>query len=291
VASRLGGEGVRLQKVARGEQVSSFVAEENEPEFRQSQQLEYPVTLLDSLSFIVASLLESVSKSLHQRSLGTNQLQIDLSLDPTGVHTRTIKLPNPTLDNKFLLRLIQLDLQSHPPSAPVLSIALSAEPVRLKHVQGNLFASEAPEPDRMQLTLARLVRLVGESEVGSPELLDTKHPNEYFRVVPFAPLPSHVSDRSAKQRGHYISVRVYIPPKQVMIGLRSGVPVQVKLEGKCGEVIHSSGPWLTTGEWWNSEWHRKEWDVKVRFTSGNQEDYRIYFDLTKNAWFLDGIYD
>ncbi|HVO64424.1 MAG TPA: DNA polymerase Y family protein [Terriglobales bacterium] len=100
--------------------------------------------------------------------------------------TRTLCLPIPMLDAKIFLKLLQLDLQAHPPGAPITKIWLSAEPARVRAGQGGLFVPPSPEPQKLELTMARISGIVGEGNVGSVELLDTHHP-EGFRMRHFTP--------------------------------------------------------------------------------------------------------
>ena len=100
--------------------------------------------------------------------------------------TRTLRLPVPMLDAKTFLKLLQLDLKAHPPGAPIRKIHLSAEPARPRAAQGGLFQPPAPEPEKLELTLARIAGLVGAGKVGAAELLDTHHP-EAFRMQRFVP--------------------------------------------------------------------------------------------------------
>jgi len=51
-------------------------------------------------------------------------------------------------------------------------------------LQNGLFIPLAPEPEKLELMLARLARLVGPDNLGSPELLDTHRPDA-FRVKRF----------------------------------------------------------------------------------------------------------
>src|SRR5205814_7342929 len=102
-------------------------------------------------------------------------------------HERVLKLPVPMRNAKTFLKLLQLDLQQHPPGAPVKRVTLVAEPVRPKITQGGLFAAAAPEPERLELTLARLRSLVADAtgtRVGSPQLLGTHRPDA-FRLAHF----------------------------------------------------------------------------------------------------------
>ena len=99
---------------------------------------------------------------------------------------RTLRLPVPMLDAKVFLKLLQLDLKAHPPGAPIMKIHLSAEPARPRNSQNGLFLPASPEPEKLELTLARISGIVGEDKVGSLELLDTYRP-EVFRMQHFAP--------------------------------------------------------------------------------------------------------
>ena len=57
-----------------------------------------------------------------------------------------------------------------------------------------------------------------------------------------------------------------------------------------GEVIHASGPWRTSGEWWSeasTAWNRDEWDVAL--SDGGM--YRVFRDRDGDRWFIDAIVD
>ena len=88
------------------------------------------------------------------------------------------------LDTKVFLKLLQLDLNAHPPGAPIVKIHLAAEPARPRSAQGGLFLPPSPEPEKLELTLARIAGMVGEHRVGAVELLDTHHPDG-FRMQHF----------------------------------------------------------------------------------------------------------
>src|SRR5262249_33102964 len=94
---------------------------------------------------------------------------------------RKLSLPLPLLDSRIFLKLLQLDLNAHPPGAPIMKVHLSAEPARPRLAQGGLFLPPAPEPEKLELTLARIAGIVGQQRVGAVELLDTHHP-EGFRM-------------------------------------------------------------------------------------------------------------
>src|SRR6202521_4785974 len=108
--------------------------------------------------------------------------------EPQLIFEEVIELENQLflLEPLTFLKLLQIDLKAHPPGAPIVKIHLAAEPVRPRAAQNGLFLSPAPEPEKLELTLARIAGIVGEDKVGSLELLDTHRP-EGFRMQRFAP--------------------------------------------------------------------------------------------------------
>ncbi len=302
LSQRLGPAGLVLQKLARGQQVNPFVPDQERLEFRENTELEYSVDLLDSLSFVLAALLERICAKLEEYILATNEIDYEFALDPPRVageslpqdqlvYKRTLKLSNATTDRKRLLRHIQLDLQSHPPAAPIRAVSLRAHAVRPRHTQLGLFAPQSPDPDKLELITARLANLVGEEQVGSFDLLDTHRPRA-FVMAKFE--PDKASDQIPPSRGWSakVALRLFEPAKRATIRLRSDAPMQVTFDGKRGEVIEHSSPWLTSGEWWNElAYSRKEWDVEVQFNDGTRGKFLIFVDLLTNQFFVDGSYD
>ena len=82
------------------------------------------------------------------------------------------------VDSKVFLKLLQLDLNAHPPGAPIMKIHLAAEPARPVPRKVACFPP-SPEPEKLELTLARIAGMVGENKVGALELLDTHHPDGF----------------------------------------------------------------------------------------------------------------
>ena len=181
IAERLGAEGMRLRELARGEGSASCWLCTRRCISRTKFELDYPVELLEPLAFLLARLINGLATRLATRGLATDELRLRLKLEPAGVHERTVRLPVPSLDTKAFLKLLQLDLEAHPPEAPVVHLWLGVNPVKPRAAQTGLFVPVTPEPVKLELTLARIEALVGEGRVGTPELLDTHRPDA-FRV-------------------------------------------------------------------------------------------------------------
>jgi protein ImuB len=69
-------------------------------------------------------------------------------------------------------------------------------------------------------------------------------------------------------------------------------PVWIGFSRRKGRVLHASGPWRSSGDWWDAagEWKRDEWDVHITL-DGCAALYRVFRDLTTRGWFVDGVYD
>ena len=79
----------------------------------------------------------------------------------------------------MLLKLLRLRLQAEPPQTAVLKIFIAAEPAKPRFAQGGLFLPSSPDPEKLELTIARLENLVGNGNVGAPELADTHRPDAF----------------------------------------------------------------------------------------------------------------
>jgi len=313
---RLGQKGLRLQQLARGAASRTLVPMEAPAVFEEAVELEYPVVLLEPLAFLLNRLLEQICTRLASRALNTQELRLTLELENFSSFNerstinqqfcRTLSLPLPMLDAKLFLKLLQLDLSAHPPGAPILKIHLAAEPARRRSTQGGLFLPPSPEPEKLELTMARIAGLVGESRVGSLELLDT-HRAEGFRMKRF--VPGSDRDRSdrdgavpetsrkktaAEEKPAVAALRVFRPPLCATVTLENGEPARLVCQKKKevqGSVLWKAGPWRSSGDWWEREaWARDEWDIALQTTDGVAL-YRLVHDLLSGGWFVEGTYD
>jgi protein ImuB len=199
VSERLGPEGVRLQKLARGESERPLLLSKPAPGFEKSIELDDPIELLEPLSFILARLLNQLCANLQAHGLAVDELKLRLKLEDKTEHERAIRLPFPMRDSRVFLKLLLLDIESHPPQLAIVAVSITCEPAKPRSIQNGLFQPLAPEPEKLELTLARLTRLVGESNVGSPELVDTHRPGA-FRIKRFI-VKREINRRGRRGRG------------------------------------------------------------------------------------------
>ena len=277
VSERLGQEGVKLQQLTAGRTDRHLKLIQPAPVFENSLELEYPIAELEPLSFILARLLNQLCASLNVYSLATNELRLSLKLGNGTTHERKLNLPYPMRDHKVFLKLLLLDAEMHPPQAAVNAVAIAFEPVKPRVLQNGLFIPLAPEPQKLELTLMRLAKLVGQDKVGSPALVDTHRPDT-FRVKRFA-LKARIDGRKRRNEIRnsqsairdskcLMGFRVFRPPLRAMVQAEHGYPTQISAWGPSrsvyGRVVKAAGPWRTTGDWWRTNaWARDEWDVAV----------------------------
>ena len=323
LGERLGQQGIRLRKLARGTASRDLRLFESAPVFEEDIELEYPIILLEPLAFLLNRLLEQVCARLAARALAAQELRLNLELveksedcDPTqtSTFTRTLRLPVPMLDAKVFLKLLQIDLQAHPPGAPILKIHIAAEPARPRSTQSGLFLPVFPEPEKLELTLARIAGIVGEGRVGAAELLDT-HREGAFQMQPFAPTqlearksskkknsmsvkeddnPTGAEENAREKMSAVIALRLFRPPLRAIVNVREGKPVRLKcLHHKeiTGEIVWTAGPWRSSGDWSEQEgWSREEWDIAIP-AENEVILYRLVEDKLSRNWWLEGTYD
>ena len=350
LSERLGQQGLCLQRLARGAAARTLVPVEAPLVFEEAVELEHPVLLLEPLAFLLNRLLEQLCARLGSRALATQELRLCLHLDcfagmdeestNNGIPSeseassnqsqssstsrrvissrqtqfnRTLRLPLPMLDAKLFLKLLQLDLNAHPPGAPIVKIHLAAEPARPRTAQGGLFLPPSPEPEKLELTLARIAAMVGKDRVGALEMLDTHHP-EGFRIQRFV---SELAKESQRRRPYQAAteklsaekqiekptnvekpavtaLRRFRPPLRAAVSLDNGQPMRVvcvKAKEVNGSILWKAGPWRSSGDWWeHAAWSRDEWDIALQ-NANTIALYRLVHDLLGGGWFVEGTYD
>jgi protein ImuB len=215
-----------------------------------------------------------------------------------GVFERELQLPVPIRDAKMLLKLARLRLQANPPDAPIVKIGITAEAARPRVTQNGLFLPSFPDAEKLELTIARIANVVGETNVGVAERMDT-YRSGAFQVKKFVVAEEQDDCRLSKmeeQKQTSMSCRVFRPALVATVELEEGRPVRAFFAGMRGEVTVAAGPWKTSGEWWREDaWQQEEWDLELEFRAGRRQSerglYRVYYDAKCNGWFVRGVYD
>jgi protein ImuB len=288
LVTRLGAEVRTDRDLARG--VAAHTFQPVEPAFSLVEFFEFdaPVEQMESLLFIGARMIDCLVARAAGHALSLASLDLLMKLEGGRTHVGTIRPALPSIDRRFLLKLLQLEIGAHPPPAAVVSLALTAVAGQSSNVQLGLFAPQTPEPSRLDVTLARLKAIVGDDHVGSPVLDDTHRAGSFhmkgFSVDAKASAPMVV-------RAH-MALRRIRPPVPVRVAMRAMKPAAFRDEESRFEISAAYGPWRTSGCWWSTDgWDAEEWDVLAAKSTGEHVACLLAHDRTRNEWRLEAFYD
>src|SRR5262245_17901735 len=316
----VGQEGVRLHAIASGKGHRALILAEPTHTFEELLELDDAVEELQPLSFLLGRLLDQLCARVAARALSVRTILLRFELQPAfeeafdtarenirvkqraGVFQCSLSLPRPTQDAKLLLKLLRLRLQDKPPDAPIQKIWMRAVTDRPRAVQGGLFLPTGPDPDNLELTLARIASVVGEANIGSAEVLDSHRPDA-FRMRKFCSSPADslkpsaaIDDKPQTESPQAkFGFRYYRPQLPAYVALDQGRPIKVSWKGNTGKVLHASGPWRLSGGWWEENaWQEDAWEVELSFAGKNTASSAVYcivFDAQQKKWFMRGSYD
>jgi protein ImuB len=326
----VGQEGIRLQAIASGKGMRPLLLAEPAQHFAEWLELDEAVDDLEALSFLLGRLLDQLSARLSARALSIAAVQVNFELQPTFDHAfdtsremlrvkpipRTfscnLELPVPTRDSKLLLKLLRLRLQSRPPDAPIQKIHMAAQSSLARVTQGSLFVPTAPDPDKLELTIAQIASVVGEGNVGSPQLLDSHRPDAFhMQKFSIATADLHASRGASKRftknnlqnssnrhsatETPAIALHVFRPPMPARVRLQGNKPAFASFQGGSGKVLHASGPWRSSGQWWEDQpWREDAWDLEIIFSGESPAKHGVYrfcYDRLQEKWLVRGVYD
>ena len=326
LSERLGQDGVRWQRLARGEDAGPLVPDLPEKRYEASLDLEWPVEGLEPLSFVFARLFETLCAELVRDDRAAAVLHVAFTLTTREIETRTLQLPAPMRDPRVLRTLVLLTLEGHPVAAGIDRIEVVADPAPGRIVQGLLLGRALPVPEQLAPLLARLGALMGEARVGAAAPVDSHRPGA-FQMTSFRGWGPGTRDQNVtrdeltenRTPGIVLApgprplapavptvLRRFRIPVPARVQVEDGAPAHVATDRAGfanGRVVRAAGPWRTSGEWWQLSdarlqvrpgggpvqvgWNRDEWDVAL----GDGGIYRLYRDRHRNRWFVDGIVD
>jgi len=307
LAERLGGEGPRLQRLARGEDATPLRLWTPPLVFEESADCPWGVETLEPLGDLVAGLAEMLCARLRRHELSADAFEWTCRLADRTVHEGDCAPAAPLADPAAAAALLRASLAARPPGAAVEAITLRARPVRVPTSQPRLDEPPRPSPRLLTAALARLSSLVGAPGIGSPVLLDSHRPDA-MRMTPFllpSPQPSPRRGEGArillrregdwnplphrgrgKGEGAVLSVRRIRPPLSADVVLHAGAPAHLRAAGLAGRIVAGAGPWRVSGEWWtDAPFVQDEWDVEL--------DDGTLCRLARDGrgWRLEAIYD
>jgi protein ImuB len=318
VGARLGRAGLAAHDLVTGIDRTPFRPWTPPPFWEEAQGLDWDITTLPALVPVLARVLEQLCARLVAAHLVVDVIEVRLALASGGHHTRSVALAAPLSEPAPIAALLGLEIEAHPPPAPVTAVALSARVVPHRVAPGGLWHPPVPAPRDLATVLTRLTLLVGGANVGTPVVTDSHRPDAYT-LAPFdsaagtdegdvgrdatgrdvaasdtdATPPAAANPGAAKSEplpvAGPLALRRLRPPRRVEVDTADGRPTRVRDAGGLdAAVLTSAGPWRLSGHWWDTDaWARDEWDVAL--SDGTL--WRLSHDRLTNTWLLDALYD
>lgn len=292
LAEHLGSEGVALYHRAGGD---DRPGEELHPQpersdFSERTELDFGIHELEPLAFVLRGLLDRLVTRLSLRSLLAGNLRLALTHEGRGEHECLVEVAAPTRDVRALLSLCRLRLEISPPPQAITGVMICVEPRAPRPRQLSFFEAAGPAPDKLAVTVARLIALCGEGKrVGVPNPLDT-YDDDAFSVEPFSlPKSSGVPGGDDDDTWPTMTLRRFRPPRHVVVRCYAGRPACLEGEGLAGRVVSWSGPFRRWAGWWQRDCGVRLDTYDVQLADGVY--YRLHFERRGQRWLAVGWYD
>ncbi|HRI03823.1 MAG TPA: hypothetical protein PLL77_08785 [Pyrinomonadaceae bacterium] len=248
-----------------------------------SYDLDQSVENFEQLIFVLNHGLERLLAEVEHCGFSTEHLDLAFKLKNRTTKSYEIKTSFPTLDRAFWLKLINLRAALDPPEADIVSVKTTAHFTPPRPAQKGLYAVSRPEPESLLLTVNKLKKLVGETHVGVPVLLNQRLAEPFALDADAVPAGREQMDASGVDP--IIAFNYYRPPLRAEVLVRDARLVFIKTHHFSGHVLEYSGVWKSNSKWWESLWKTQEWDIEV-------EGHGVYRLLKAGKeWFLTGEYD
>lgn len=284
--SRIGQQAKRLQRLACGREEHLLVPEVSSLVLSEQVELDNPLESLEPLLFIFSPMLETLLRQAINHAYALRSVTVTLELEKAAPHQLYVRPAVPVQSKELLLKLLNLKLQADPPAAGILAVTLTAEPGMPQIAQRGLFQSQFPEPDKLDLLVARLKAIVGEHNVGSP-VLSNSFCDDEFQIAEFQ--PSAAGKRSSTSIAPRAALRRLRPAQQVKVVCQDAVPLILFWKGERFELSTVSGPWQSSGYWWDGRrWQANDWDAIV---SQPPQALRLRHEPEAGTWYVAGQYD
>ncbi len=285
VAGRLGPEGVRMHRLARGEigRRPPAPAGEGVP-LAVARDLPFPVDALEPLHFVIHGLCRDLSEALETAGRGVLRLGLDLTLEEAEPRRFVLRTGRPVRDPDLLARLLRRRLESVQLPAAVVAATLDAEETApWSGLQGGIL-DHAAAAEPLPALVARLAEALGPHAILRAVLRDTWRPEAAWAALPLAggtPFPGPDADQQAGPspckegapdpdptwpheawRLDLVAPRpalLLAEPRPVEAEPAAGPPRRVRIEGRWCEVAAVVARERLSGEWWADPLDRDCW--------------------------------
>jgi protein ImuB len=243
------------------------------------------------LERVLASLVQSLAKTLAERGIGAAQLQIRLDCVPGRPVLLGAGLFQPSAEPRHLTELVRMQLEAARLPGPVGRITLAVtRTARLASRQRELFAGDDPPPEPRHLAslIDRLSSRLGPAAVVRPELTADLLPE---RAVRYRPLVESAARRGPAQTTTFAPWQrplTLLPtpiPLEVVSVVPDGPPAAFRRQGRPFRIARHWGPERIEAGWWRGRSVRRDY-YRVELADGRR--LWIFRRLDDGGWFLHG---
>ena len=287
LAERLGSDLAQLHDLALGKTHRLLKLHRAKDHYQVEHQFEPAVINHEPVLFIAKRLLQTLCTRLDHHQRAATELRLHLLFENGAAHARKLALSEPTLSHKVLLRTLHTHLDTFTAPAPVSEFYLELLPTLPRHSQHQLFQRGLKDPNQFADTLRQLSAIVGPSNFGIPQPLDTHRPDSttLHPVTPDFKLPPPQENQPATN----LPLKRQRPPISINVASekrgRHQHPLAVLTGPHQGQIRSVRGPFPLSGSWWESSWQHAQWDIEL--------DDALLLQLSftpPRKWHLLGIY-
>ncbi len=282
IRRRFGVDAQELHHQAVGEGWSPVKAELILEPVRKGRLFEYAETNFDRLENNLQPMVRSILSKFAERREAVSKLRFSLTLDDGTKRDEQLSPATPTRDEKQLLSLLRLRIESLSFSSGVVEMKIQGAGVPESQQQSELFRQSASRNlEEAHRAFARIRAELGNNAVVYARLTEGHLPEACFEWKPFseitAPQPTQTTEPPLVRR--ICSPTIALPSRSRHEP--DGWMIAGGAEGPVEEVI---GPHIISGGWWRREIERAYYYVRTR--SGRW--LWVYRDQNRKRWFLQG---
>jgi protein ImuB len=300
VERRWGNEGLRVWRLARGEDHRRPVLARVPDLPVVDAELPTPATTMEPILFLVRAALDRLTTRLAAYGQAVAALAITLSLDdrrgalPTDAlaraHTvtREVRLARPVARSAPLFERCRALLDTWPLSAPAIGVGVAiVAAAPLSGEQGDLLETAWRDTAAVDSALARLRAELGPNVVVKPVARDAHVPERAGAWVESSidKEPTDGGDGTITVRADP-AIRLLESPESVFVICEEGVPRAVTWRGRRLTVERAIGPERLSGDWWDDGYRRDYWRCESAFG-----DFVLYLDRMDDQWWVQGWFD
>lgn len=268
LATRLGAEGARLERLCQGEGFAAWPSARHLPRAPEAVELELDLPLegLEPLLFALQSLLLRLLAQVGAERQALTELTVEVRLDDRTCSAQRFTPVRPTLEAAALLDLLRLWLEGRPFRSQVACLKLIASQVgAATATQLSLWRQrEEQSASALEAALARLTAAFGPQAVLRPQLCDTHRPEARLRWLPAGEAPPAAAPALVAARfvgaPLTLALRQIDPPERISI-----LPgPALKRQGQPAvSMLRTEGPQRLCGEWWADRFDRSYYWVRL----------------------------